>query len=153
MRHSSCSLSVQNSFEIRQGCTEQPKAPKWFETGDGDGYHSPSVEERYRRQYYEAVDSAVSSIIDRFDQPGYAMYKRLETLLLKAANRNDFSTEIKEVFLCMGMASMRWSLHLNWRSLAQISTVRLPTSMTSSSFSGSFSWPSSVLNKFALLLA
>ena len=85
------------------GCTEEPslrrkrKAPKRFETGDGDSYHSPSVEEHYRRQYFEAVDSAVSSINDRFDQPGYAIYQKLETLLLKAANRKDFSTELKEV--------------------------------------------------------
>ena len=55
------------------GCTEEPslprkrKAPKRFETGDGDSYHSPSVEQHYLGQYFEAVDSAVSSINDLFD--------------------------------------------------------------------------------------
>ena len=64
------------------GCTEEPSLPrkrkalKRFETGDGDSYHSPSVEEHYCRQYFEAVDSAFSSINYRFDQPGYAIYQK-----------------------------------------------------------------------------
>ena len=37
----------------------------------------------YRAVYYEALDLAVSSITDRFDQPGYAMYGELENLILK----------------------------------------------------------------------
>ena len=78
------------------------RAPKQLEVGDGDCYHSPTVEEHYRRQYYEALDLAVSSISDRFDQPGYAVYQKLETLLLKAASRQDFSAELKEVISVYG---------------------------------------------------
>lgn len=78
------------------------KAPKRFESGDGDGYHSSTVEEHYRRQYFEVLDLAVSSITDRFDQPGYAIYQKLETLLLKAAYRNNFSTELKDVVSVYG---------------------------------------------------
>ena len=37
----------------------------------------------------------MSSITTQFDQPGYAIYQQLEVLFLKAASRNDFSTELK----------------------------------------------------------
>ena len=64
-----------------------------------DGYHSPTIQEHYHQQYFEAIDLAVSSIQDRFDQPGYAIYQNLEALLLKAANKKDYmcSAELKEV--------------------------------------------------------
>ena len=58
---------------------EQPSLPrKWkvprrIDDGSGDGYFSETVEEYYRLQYFEAVDLAVESIKDRFDQPGYAV--------------------------------------------------------------------------------
>ena len=60
------------------------KVPRQFKVGDGENYHSSTVEEYYRKLYYEALDSAVSCLLERFDQPGYAMYQNLEELLLKA---------------------------------------------------------------------
>ncbi len=41
------------------------------------------------------------SIKDRFEQPGYAVYKNLETLLLKAANGKEYTTEVCEVLACV----------------------------------------------------
>ena len=38
----------------------------------------------YQQQYYEALDLIVSSIKDRFDQPGYWIYQQLEDLMLIA---------------------------------------------------------------------
>lgn len=72
------------------------RAPKRLEVGDGIGYHATTVEEHYRIQYYEVLDLAISGIKKRFDQPGYAMYKNVEQLLVKAAN-DDYSTELQEV--------------------------------------------------------
>ncbi len=83
--------------------TEEPslprkrKAPKRLEVGSGDHYHSPTIQEHYRQQHFEAIDLAVSSIQDRFDQPGYAVYRNLEALLLKAANKEDYTAEFQEV--------------------------------------------------------
>ncbi len=83
--------------------TEEPslprkrKAPKHLEVGDGDGYHSPTIQDHYRQQYFEAIDLAISSIQDRFDQPGYAIYRNLEALLLKAAKKENYFAELKEV--------------------------------------------------------
>ena len=75
------------------------KAPKRIEVGEGDGYHSPTVQDYFRMIYYEALDLAVSSIQERFNQPGYAIYtnSNLESLLLKAAKQEDYSCELKEV--------------------------------------------------------
>ena len=49
--------------------------------GDGASqcYQSSSVQEHYSRLYYEAMDLAITSIKDRFDQPGFHMYRNLET--------------------------------------------------------------------------
>ena len=83
--------------------TDQPtlarkrKTPKRFEVGEGDGYHSPTVQDYFRMIYYEALDLTVSSIQERFNQPGYAIYSNLESLLLKAAKQEDYSCELKEV--------------------------------------------------------
>ncbi len=83
--------------------TEEPtlprkrKAPMRLEVGEGEHYHSPTVQDHYRQQYFEAVDLVVASIQDRFEQPGYAIYKNLEALLLKAANQQDFSSELEYV--------------------------------------------------------
>lgn len=48
----------------------------------------------------EAIDLAITSIQDHFDQPGYPIYRNLETLLLKAVNKEDYSVELQEVTTC-----------------------------------------------------
>ena len=62
------------------------RAPQRLEVGSAEGSHSATVEDHYRRQYYEVIDIAISSITGRFDQPGYRMYRNLECLLASAAN-------------------------------------------------------------------
>ena len=82
---------------------EEPSLPRRkkptrrFEYGDGKAYHSDTVAEYYRRQYFEVLDLAATSIKSRFDQPGYAMYSKLETVLLKGATQQDFSSEVEDV--------------------------------------------------------
>ena len=67
------------------------KTPRKFVIGDAEAYHSSTVElQHYRRVYYEVLDSAVSSITDRFDPPGYGTYSNLEALVLKVAHKDDF---------------------------------------------------------------
>ena len=73
------------------------KAPKRYEVGEAEGYHSPTVEEQYRRYYFEAIDLVTHAIDERFDQPGYATYRNLEELVLKAANGDGYAAELKEV--------------------------------------------------------
>ena len=48
----------------------------------------------YYQIYYEALDLIVQSVDARFEQPGYKVYKGLEDLALKAANKVEFSEEL-----------------------------------------------------------
>ena len=72
-------------------------APIRYDDGNGQSYHSPTVEEHYRVKYFEVIDLAINSIQYRFDQPGYRIYRNLEAVLLNAANEKDYSIELSEV--------------------------------------------------------
>ena len=50
-------------------------APIRYDDGNGQSYHSPTVDEHYRVKYFEAIDLAINSIQYRFDQPGYTIYE------------------------------------------------------------------------------
>ena len=52
------------------------RAPWWFEDGLAEGFHSTTVEDHYCPQYFEALDLAITSIKNHFNQPGYVMYKK-----------------------------------------------------------------------------
>ena len=54
------------------------------------------MEDHYRQIYFEALDLAITSIEDRFSQPGYLLYQNLEELLIKAANKKDYTIELQE---------------------------------------------------------
>ena len=49
------------------------------------------------RQYFEAVDLVVNCLGERFDQPGYQIYKNVVSLLLNAANGESFDEEFQKV--------------------------------------------------------
>ena len=57
------------------------KAPKRLEMGTGDGHHHSTVADFYHQHYFEAFDRVICAIKDRFNQPGYAVYRNLEDLL------------------------------------------------------------------------
>ena len=73
------------------------KVPRHIDDENGGAYFSETVEDHYCLQYFEALDLALVSIRDRFDQPGYAVYCKLEELLLKGAAGSDFSEQLREV--------------------------------------------------------
>ena len=73
------------------------RAPQQYEVGSGEGSHNTNVEDHYRRQYYEVLDIAIFCITDRFDQPGYVMYKNLESLLVSAANTQVYDQYFENV--------------------------------------------------------
>ena len=56
------------------------------------------MKDYYRTVYYEALDLVVEGITDRFEQPGYQIYRNLEDLLLKACKGQDFEAELD--FVC-----------------------------------------------------
>lgn len=58
--------------------------------------------EHYRVLYYEAFDVITSCISDRFQQPGYKIYAKVQTLLLKAAKSINYQEELEFVLSFYG---------------------------------------------------
>ena len=73
------------------------KAPRRFETGNAPPEFPSTVEDHFRRIYFEALDLVLQGIRERFDQPGYQIYCKLECLLLKAAQNVDHNDELRFV--------------------------------------------------------
>ena len=91
-------LKKASEFDISEPkLSRQRKTPKRFETGLGEPYFPQTVEEHYKKFYYEVLDLVVASIKKRFDQPGFGTYKNLQNLLIKAANQENFEDEFETV--------------------------------------------------------
>ena len=73
------------------------RVPRNLEIGTSESFFHDSVEDLYCQVYYEAIDAITSAITSRFDQPGYRMYCHLQSLLLKAANGEEYGCELKFV--------------------------------------------------------
>lgn len=65
------------------------KTPRRFDEGASPHYHETAAS-HYRAQYYAAIDTVVSTIEDRFDQPDYQIYVNLGQTLLNGATGRDF---------------------------------------------------------------
>ena len=65
-----------------------------YETGTGEGSHPEEVQDYYRHIFFEALDLTINGIQNQFDQPGYQIYSRLESLLVKAANKQDYEEDL-----------------------------------------------------------
>ena len=74
------------------------KCPSRYEVGCAATHHPTTPKEYYRHHYFECLDTILTCIRDRFDQPGYRVLKNLEELLLKAARKEDYSSELS--FVC-----------------------------------------------------
>ena len=68
-------------------------------------------EDMYRQHYIEDIDLAVNCIQDRFQQPGFEVYRNLEQLLLKASQNFDFSAEFTFVTSFYGDDLQTETLH------------------------------------------
>ena len=74
---------------------EKPSLPRRRKTprrlDDGSSPTLPtSVEDHYRRIYFEALDLIISCIEDRFNQPGYKTFRNVQELLIKAASEEPY---------------------------------------------------------------
>lgn len=73
------------------------KTPRRYEVGTGDDGSTQNVVLHYRAIFYEAIDLITTCIKLRFDQPGYRLYRNLEDLLVKAANKEEHDEELEAV--------------------------------------------------------
>ena len=77
------------------------KAPRRFQD-DSTPTIPMTIEAQYRTVYFEALDLITSCIQDRFNQPGYKTYGKVETLLLKAAAAEPHGIELDFVLSFYG---------------------------------------------------
>ena len=53
-----------------------------------------TAKDQFRRVCYEAIDLIVSAINQCFNQESFSSYTRMETLLVKATNGDDYEAEL-----------------------------------------------------------
>ena len=66
------------------------RTPARLEVGAGAPSYPKTAKDHFRRVYYEAIDLIVSAIDQRFNQESFSSYAQMETLLVKAANDEDY---------------------------------------------------------------
>ena len=71
---------------LRKRCTSARQG-----VGAGTPSYSQTAKDHFRRVYYEAIDLIVSAIY----QESFSSYAQMETLLVKAANGDDYEAEFK----------------------------------------------------------
>ena len=59
------------------------------------GYYPENPYDYYKPIYYEALDSIVNAIKDRFDQPTFKLFTQAGQLFLKAVGKQDVTDELK----------------------------------------------------------
>ncbi len=75
----------------------QHKRPNRFDDGLSGGDFPDTPKCLFRQLYYEALDLIINCIEQRFDQPGYHLYRRLEALFLKSFKQEDYEEELLAV--------------------------------------------------------
>ena len=83
-------------------------------TGNASPEFHSDIQRHYRQIYYEALDFLTRAIQKRFEKPDYQIYVNLENLLLKAANKEDFSEEknLVTAFYDTDFDAQRLKVHL-----------------------------------------
>ena len=67
--------------------------PRRYDEGSAPSFPL-TVEDHYWPIYFQALDLITSCIDDRFNQPGYKVYEKVETLLLKAAASKPYKDKL-----------------------------------------------------------
>ena len=70
---------------------------EYFGYGPAEPSSSSGPEDIYRKHYYEALDLAINSMKQRFNQKDYAKYANSQELLLKAAKKVNFDSEFNSI--------------------------------------------------------
>ena len=73
------------------------KRPRRYEEGVAEPYYPEEPKLHYRQLYFQSIDAAIATIEDRFKQADYNMYAKLEPVLLVAAKKDDYSSELQSV--------------------------------------------------------
>ena len=74
------------------------RVPRRLDEGSGPANFPSDCKTHYRQSYFEALDLAINSIQERFDQPDYSIYHHLEDLVLNTVVGK--STQEAYEFVC-----------------------------------------------------
>lgn len=91
-------LSLSESLNIAPQLPRHRKRPRRYEEGLAASEFHNDPKAFFRQHYFEAIDLVVNCIKDRFHQPGYEVYSKLEQLLVKACQSEDITEEVD--FIC-----------------------------------------------------
>ena len=105
---------------------EKPSLPRRQKTprrsDDGSAPTFPdTVQQHYRVVYFEALDLITSCISDRFNQPGYKTYAKVQVLLLKAAMSQVYEEELSFVKSFYGSDFDSLQLETSWNLCSTLS--------------------------------
>lgn len=64
------------------------RPPKRYD-GGSEGYHPQTPQDKFRQIYVEVLDTAASCIRERFDNPAFTLFSKIESVLIHCANDND----------------------------------------------------------------
>lgn len=70
------------------------RAPARIEVGSGQPTFPETPKDHYRRIYFEVIDLIVNAIEQRFSQPSFTAYEKMESLLLKGINGESYTAEL-----------------------------------------------------------
>ena len=74
------------------------KAPRRLEVGEGAPEYAATVEDHYRRIYFEVIDILLAAIQERFGQKGFQVLQKLETLVVDNCPSVDILRELAEFY-------------------------------------------------------
>ena len=75
----------------------QRRLPARYSEGEQLPQYPTNVDEYFKQIYFNAIDSIVSTIRERFNQDGFQKYVLLENLLLHAWNKESYQKELQSV--------------------------------------------------------
>lgn len=73
----------------------QRKMPKRYEIGNAQPEFADTPDHYFKCIYFEALDLITTCILERFDQPGFAVYHNVQDLLIDAAKGNSYQSELE----------------------------------------------------------
>ncbi len=73
------------------------RVPSRFQEGTAEPEHFSDAKIMYRQTYFEAIDLIINAIKDRFNQPGFQIYRNLQDLLLLALNGKNWESSFASV--------------------------------------------------------
>ena len=104
------------------------RPPRRIEIGTGEPTYPVTAQDYYRRIYFEAIDLMMNATDQRFDQPSFDTYAKMESLLIKTLNSQDKSEELKfmeklyndDVNISVLIIYKQQFLHSDWLRTCQL---------------------------------